>query len=426
MEQFRFTSIKIEDIGPFYDLNLTFREKDEAFQDKAEVHIFTGENGTGKTTILQLMAYAFSIEENRNSANINSKIKQNIGFLSVNHQSKLSESDRRDYDAFTFGTTTSLRHVSEAKQRYWQSIHAQNQDFRVALFAYSGYRRINKVELEGIKEQREHPLSNALNFDNTGNPEDILQWIVNTKAAEYIATAQGDHEEAARYKDAIDRLEKAIGQIIGQKVAFILETKPYNVVITLDHERLNFNVLPDGLKSIVSWLADLLMRMDRIRWRNDTPVFERNFILFLDEIDVHMHPAWQRKILPVIQHLFPNAQIFLTTHSPFVIGSVDGAWVYRFEKMNGESALVPGFPVLSDDNKTYEYWLEEVFGIREKYGLVAQQDFEKRRSLLRKQDITPVENEELKKLNEKFGILSADESPLGQRIIEHLKNLKTS
>ncbi|MBK7937436.1 MAG: ATP-binding protein [Lewinellaceae bacterium] len=52
------------------------------------------------------------------------------------------------------------------------------------------------------------------------------------------------------------------------------------------------------------------------KWENDTPVFERNFILFLDEIEVHLHPAWQRKILPAVQKLFPNAQIFISTHSP--------------------------------------------------------------------------------------------------------------
>ena len=42
---------------------------------------------------------------------------------------------------------------------------------------------------------------------------------------------------------------------------------------------------------IISWMADLLIRMDRVKWVDDIPVFERNFILFLDEIEVHLHPA---------------------------------------------------------------------------------------------------------------------------------------
>ena len=61
------------------------------------------------------------------------------------------------------------------------------------------------------------------------------------------------------------------------------------------------------------------------------PIIEKNLILFLDEIEVHLHPAWQRKVLPVVQKLFKNSQIFISTHSPFVVNSVDDAWVYKLE-----------------------------------------------------------------------------------------------
>ena len=129
---------------------------------------------------------------------------------------------------------------------------------------------------------------------------------------------------------------------------------------------------------MVSWMGDLLMRMDRLKWVNDTPVLERNFILLLDEIEVHLHPAWQRKILPVVQKLFKNAQIFISTHSPFVVGSVDGAWVHRFEKKDGYSVLA-GPPILSEDAKSYDYILEEIFGIKERFGVEVErklQDFQ--------------------------------------------------
>lgn len=88
--------------------------------------------------------------------------------------------------------------------------------------------------------------------------------------------------------------------------------------------------------------------------------------MFLDEIDVHLHPAWQRKILPVVQKLFKNSQIFVSTHSPFVVGSVDGAWVYKLEK-RGNFTFV-NEPVLSEDAKSYQTILEEIFGIKEQFG----------------------------------------------------------
>ena len=110
------------------------------------------------------------------------------------------------------------------------------------------------------------------------------------------------------------------------------------------------------------------MRMDRIQWADDIPVLERPFLLLLDEIDVHLHPAWQRKILPMVQSLFPNAQVIVSTHSPFVVGSVDGAWVHKFVKKDGFSVL-DGPPILSEDARSYEYILEEIFGIKERFGV---------------------------------------------------------
>lgn len=67
------------------------------------------------------------------------------------------------------------------------------------------------------------------------------------------------------------------------------------------------------------------MRLDRLPWKDQTPILDREITLFLDEIEVHLHPAWQRRILPVVQSLFSKAQVFVSTHSPFVIASADDA-----------------------------------------------------------------------------------------------------
>ena len=67
--------------------------------------------------------------------------------------------------------------------------------------------------------------------------------------------------------------------------------------------------MPDGLRSLISWIADLLGRIDLLKWKDDLLILEKNLILFLDEIEVHLHPAWQRKVLPVVQKLFKNSQI---------------------------------------------------------------------------------------------------------------------
>ena len=94
-------------------------------------------------------------------------------------------------------------------------------------------------------------------------------------------------------------------------------------------------------------------------------IFDREFILFLDEIEVHLHPKWQRKILPVIQKFFKNAQIFIATHSPFVVGSVEGATIHKLDVVEGKSVLVS-----TEDSKagySIELILEDVFGVKEEF-----------------------------------------------------------
>ena len=118
------------------------------------------------------------------------------------------------------------------------------------------------------------------------------------------------------------------------------------------------------------------MRLDRIDWADKTKsILEQNFILFLDEIEVHLHPSWQRKILPVVQDLFPNAQIFISTHSPFVVGSVDGARVYKF-KLDENNNSVLDSEYLTEDGNSYDRILEEIFDIKERFGVGVQKQLE--------------------------------------------------
>ncbi|MEO6038018.1 MAG: AAA family ATPase [Saprospiraceae bacterium] len=368
MEPFRITRLEMQDIGPFGRLVLDFPEKPVGSVDKAEIHILTGENGTGKTTILEALSSTYSRTDGINLPAIKSR-------LEGNHSGFMIYFGKDGVVQFipNLSTYSYESKVERIETGYRQGFNTGF--YSVAFFAYAGYRRIgDNVKISGINELQGHPFQGALKFQNSEDPQAILQWIANTITKEALAKSELDPISSKRFRDAISHLEVAISVIIEKTVRFSLRYDPLHVVIEVDGEILDFNVLPDGLKSIISWIADLLMRMDRVKWENDIPVLERNFILFLDEIEVHMHPAWQRKILPAVQDLFPNAQIFISTHSPFVVGSVDGAWIHKLVKPNGDSQLAEGYPMLSEDARSYRYWLDEVFGIKEQFGPEVERD----------------------------------------------------
>ncbi len=133
------------------------------------------------------------------------------------------------------------------------------------------------------------------------------------------------------------------------------------------NKEIDFDVLPDGLRSVLSWMGDLLMRLDEIPWANkNIPVNHQEIILLLDEIEVHLHPKWQYQILPLIKKIFPNAQIFISTHSPFILNSIDNARIYKLKVEEGVSKLDK--IILSETGDSYNYIFENILETTHKFG----------------------------------------------------------
>lgn len=69
------------------------------------------------------------------------------------------------------------------------------------------------------------------------------------------------------------------------------------------------------------------------------------------------------------------------------MGSIDGAWIHKLIKPNGDSQLAAGYPMRSEDARSYRYWLEEVFDVASEYGVEAEQQlktfYELRNSILK-------------------------------------------
>ena len=62
---------------------------------------------------------------------------------------------------------------------------------------------------------------------------------------------------------------------------------------------------------------------------------QRNAILLIDEIENHLHPTWQRRVIPALRRHFPGLQIFATTHSPFVVAGLKRGQIHRLYREMG-------------------------------------------------------------------------------------------
>ncbi|KAB0304782.1 ATP-binding protein [Vibrio fortis] len=94
-------------------------------------------------------------------------------------------------------------------------------------------------------------------------------------------------------------------------------------------EPYRFNNLSSGYSSILSIYADLLMKVEL----RDIPAEDITGFVLIDEIDAHLHVSIQRKIFSFFDKAFPKIQFIVTTHSPFVVQSVNDSIIYDLSKL---------------------------------------------------------------------------------------------
>ena len=112
-----------------------------------------------------------------------------------------------------------------------------------------------------------------------------------------------------------------------------------------------------GYQSMLSWVIDLCKRMFDKYTDSDNPLLE-NAVVLIDEIDLHLHPKWQRDIISIISNVFKNVQFIVTTHSPLVIQSMEEVNLYVLRRQ-GDKVVAERSPVTNFSGWTVEEILRD-------------------------------------------------------------------
>lgn len=94
-----------------------------------------------------------------------------------------------------------------------------------------------------------------------------------------------------------------------------------HMLVDKNGETFNLEQLSDGEKNLIALVGDIARRLSIANPNSKEPL-KGDGIILIDEVDLHLHPSWQRLIIPKLTELFPNCQFFITTHSPQVLTHV--------------------------------------------------------------------------------------------------------
>jgi predicted ATP-dependent endonuclease of OLD family len=161
----------------------------------------------------------------------------------------------------------------------------------------------------------------------------LLQYMVNLDYAKLRAEKKVSEPEQIARAASIDRwfaVFEGVLQDIFMDTELRLEYDDEHLrftVKTSQREPFGLNELSEGYSALLAILGELILRMDSPELHG----FNMQGIMLIDEIETHLHIELQKKVLPILTKLFPRIQFIVTTHSPFVLNSVDNAVIFDLE-----------------------------------------------------------------------------------------------
>jgi predicted ATP-binding protein involved in virulence len=143
----------------------------------------------------------------------------------------------------------------------------------------------------------------------------------------------------------------------------------YRLKVVKRTTELDFDQLSSGEQSLLALVADMARRIAIANPENADPLQEGGGIVIIDEIDLHLHPRWQRKIVRKLTEIFPKVQFIITTHSPLILGSVrsenirllDDGQVFSVPETLGQSVGVIIKRIMGVEESLFESEIGHIF-----------------------------------------------------------------
>lgn len=321
MDQTFLTSVTIKKVRHLQNITIPL-------SDTSRKHlILTGKNGSGKTSVLDSLADHFAYIVGNFSTE--DELQHRIDFQKSRLCSGITEEEKRK-------NQKTLENIAmwEKDMRHWKngavssctsfaSLREKYAEGRFVL-AYYKAERLSKVDISSTIENIQ--LKDKYTLDEIPGRK-LVKYMVGLKATQAFALQKKDNRRAAEIEDWFTRFEGVLKKIFADpslKLDFDIENFRFSI-LQKNREPFDFNTMSSGYSAVFDIINDLTMRMENHK------DYKTEGIVLIDEIETHLHIELQKIILPFLTEMFPNIQFIISSHSPFILNSIENTVVFDLE-----------------------------------------------------------------------------------------------
>jgi hypothetical protein len=332
-------SLRIENLRCFEnaELDLQFPGREQpAPPELPNVNLLLGNNGAGKTTVLKAVALGvlgqvlpFSglvlyslVRRGRENGETEAMVEPNL---------LLHPADRWDAKVQSFSPRIEiykvkdqerlrpLKHNDDEHLEVWGKFY---EDFSESflLVGYGATRwATDASQFEPVASQRKRRGFRyqrvAGLFEEFVPLTPLSVWLPHLKT-----------EDAGRFEEVFQLLN----DLLPTDSRFLGEMEDGEYLFTHCGIAVPLGALSDGYRAYIGWVSDLLYNIS-VGAPKATRLRDARGVVLVDEIDLHLHPEWQREVVPTVARALPNLQFILTTHSPIVAGTLSAKNIFVLE-----------------------------------------------------------------------------------------------
>ncbi len=306
--------------------------EESEFEFGRRFNLLVGNNATGKTAILEGITVVLSQflkelpEPARFAREITERDVRHKFYLSghtltseLQHPTSIYVTTNDGFWEVGFGREETQ--VRDIYLRMWdQNVTdsvQRGQSIPLHLFSYYGTERL-WVQLDSTSSKTLAPQSRFAGYQDclksASNQKRFLEWF---KTQEFIALQQ------QRDLPTLEACRTAIRECVPGSTRAYFDVAYDQLVLEIEGKCVPFSMLSDGFRNMLAIVADIAVRCSMLNPQLESAApLETEGVVLIDELDLHLHPKWQRRVVGDLMRAFPKIQFIATSHSPFIIQSL--------------------------------------------------------------------------------------------------------